>query len=187
MWTLSGCLSRSLLGVVLWLQVPTGWWSLVPVETSQCQSSPPLLLSVVLTESCQGLWSDHWTGGRTCSAEMYLKNTKLVLPWMFGKMFTVLYQVSARLTDCLDNKTSGQYTYHWTPDPAISTVISVLMIVTTLLPAFCSLCYHFCYAKRQQIILVMTLFFCNLNDVIIEITPGWSNLSCDKARVRSQC
>ena len=70
------------------------------------------------------------------------------------------YQV---LTACLDtNKTSGQYTYHWTPDPAISTVISVVMIVTTLLPAFCSLCYHFCYAKRQQIILVTraVLLFC---------------------------
>ena len=91
---------------------------------------------------------------------MYLKNTKLVLPWMFGKQH--FSPSKCLLTDCLDNKTSGQYTYHWTPDPAISTVISVVMIVTTLLPAFCSLCYHFCYAKRQQIILVgnETCLFC---------------------------
>ena len=45
-------------------------------------------------------------------------------------------------------------TYQWTPDPLLSTVIAILMIVTTLLPAASSLCYHF-YVRKQDILLVM--------------------------------
>lgn len=38
-------------------------------------------------------------------------------------------------------------TYQWTPDPFISTSIALVMIVVTLLPAFCSLCWHY-YSKE---------------------------------------
>ena len=44
-------------------------------------------------------------------------------------------------------------TYQWTPDPLISTVIALVMIVITLLPAFCSLCYHY-HVRKQDVILV---------------------------------
>ena len=58
-------------------------------------------------------------------------------------------------TTCPGSQNSSVYTYQWTPDPLISTIISVVMIVTTLLPAFCSLCYHYYHHhSKQDIILV---------------------------------
>ena len=48
------------------------------------------------------------------------------------------------------NSSSTYTTYQWIPDPAISTGISILIIVITLLPAICSLCYHFTVRRSQD-------------------------------------
>ena len=60
---------------------------------------------------------------------MYLlrKDTHLKLPWSTGQ----------------ESFNSSSYiTYQWTPDPYIFMVVLVLMVIVTLMPALCSLCYH---------------------------------------------
>ena len=49
--------------------------------------------------------------------------------------------------------TSLYTTYQWTPDPHVSTIIAAVIIAVTLLPAICSLCYHFS-VRRKDVILV---------------------------------
>ena len=69
----------------------------------------------------------------------YLHRIRLTLPWNLG------------------NVTSSAYTtYQWTPDPYISTVVVVLMFILTLIPLFCSLCYHIFDRKNylKQVILI---------------------------------
>ena len=70
---------------------------------------------------------------------MYLQSTRLTLPWNLGTV----------------NSNSSSYTtYQWTPDPYISTVVVVLMVIVTLMPALCSLCYHI-YNRRENLTKVM--------------------------------
>ena len=57
--------------------------------------------------------------------DLYLHRIRLTLPWNLGNI-----------------NSSSYTTYQWTPDPYISTVVVVMMVILTLMPAFCSLCYH---------------------------------------------
>ena len=72
---------------------------------------------------------------------MYLQSTRLTLPWNLG-------QVSSN--------SSSYTTYQWTPDPYISTVVVVMMVILTLMPAFCSLCYHI-FGRKDDITKVIRM------------------------------
>ena len=64
---------------------------------------------------------------------MHLSSTKLVFPWTLGQ---------------ISNNTdhSGVFqTYQWIPGPFVTTMIIIVMLVFTLMPAVCSVCYHVYY------------------------------------------
>ena len=55
-----------------------------------------------------------------------------------------------------NNNDTAYHTYQWTPDPHISTIIAVVIIIVTLLPACCSLCYHFTVRRKDLILVSVT-------------------------------
>jgi len=69
--------------------------------------------------------------GKFIWEKMYLSNTRLTLPWNLG------YN-----NNNAGNLTRTFTTYEWRPDPLVSSLVLVVMLVITLVPAFCSLCYH---------------------------------------------
>ena len=60
---------------------------------------------------------------------MHLSSTKLVLPWNIGQS--------------VNNSNTMFQAYQWTPGPQAIIVIIIVMLIFTLMPAVCSLCYHF--------------------------------------------
>ena len=58
---------------------------------------------------------------------MYLTNTRIVLPWNLANN---------------SNSTATMAHYHWSPSPLVATMVVVVMVVFTLAPAVCSVCFH---------------------------------------------
>ena len=64
---------------------------------------------------------------------MHLSSTKLVFPWTLGQISN-------------NSDHSGVFqTYQWIPGPFVTTMIIIVMLVFTLMPAVCSVCYHVYY------------------------------------------
>ena len=60
-------------------------------------------------------------------SSMYLSTTRLVLPWSLGQT---------------PSNSSTFTPYQWNPDPYVSTLVVIMMVTITLMPAICSMCYH---------------------------------------------
>ena len=79
---------------------------------------------------------------------MYLQSTRLTIPWNLGE---------------IRSNPSPYTTYQWTPDPYICTVVVVLMVILTLMPAFCSLCYHILGSKENiRKVIFINLYFSSI-------------------------
>ena len=64
---------------------------------------------------------------------MHLSSTKLVFPWTLGQISN-------------NSDHSGVFQpYQWIPGPFVTTMIIIVMLVFTLMPAVCSVCYHVYY------------------------------------------
>ena len=62
---------------------------------------------------------------------MHLSSTKLVFPWTLGQ-----------ISNNSEHSAEHFQPYHSIPGPFVTTMISIVMLVCTLMPAVCSVCYH---------------------------------------------
>ena len=65
---------------------------------------------------------------------MHLSSTKLVFPWTLGQ-----------ISNNSEHSAEHFQTYQWIPGPFVTTMIIIVMLVFTLMPAVCSVCYHVYY------------------------------------------